>query len=397
LAYVRRYKLTYSHPQQAKALIKILQTEKWPTINSWMQIYELSKTYRLLNYAGQGCAILKIGYMLQELNVLPPRSDEYGVKINAQLNLFDPTSKPTAENFANALLGANKAQATVHAYLYNLTNLERWAKTLSPTYNLMNLNQALIEKHLLWLANPPLNCNVKRLEGAISSFIPFYRYLEREKKILKSPCASIKRVRGAKALKICSPEQLRKLAAFLKNEHSNPEEALLITLVLIMGLTIGDLSHAQLSPENSERITIVLRRKPCTYGRHYYNRPQILHLPTHPPWFVKLQRRFYCNWRVHYSKVKWTYPRYPLILSQSFHSNRPISVEQIRLKIARGTLAATGATIPTPILRQTCGHLHTKKQDASTLTHLGWSPLVASFYTWLPRNYYVPKKIKKLN
>jgi predicted nuclease of restriction endonuclease-like (RecB) superfamily len=43
------------------------------------------------------------------------------------------------------------------------------------------------------------------------------------------------------------------------------------------------------------------------------------------------------------------------------------------------------------LLRQTCGHLHSMKQDASALSRLGWSSQFAFHYTWLLRVYFSPK------
>ena len=83
---------------------------------------------------------------------------------------------------------------------------------------------------------------------------------------------------------------------------------------------------------------------------------------------------------------------YPLILFQDYRANRPLSDETIRKRVQNATHAATGVEIPSSILRQTCGHIYSTRNDASLLSRLGWSPEFAFQYTWLPRQYFTPPR-----
>jgi hypothetical protein len=80
LIYIRRYRLKYFHLRQTKKIIKILEENPIPTISTWMDIYQLAERYPLFHHSTskKGCAVTKIGVMLQELGVLPPRADELG-------------------------------------------------------------------------------------------------------------------------------------------------------------------------------------------------------------------------------------------------------------------------------------------------------------------------------
>lgn len=210
-----------------------------------------------------------------------------------------------------------------------------------------------------------------------------------QKLVLINPCKGV--TLGKTQMKLCvaSDKDLSRLFDFIKNPSVNPEHAILIALVLFFGLTTEDLRFAKLMLQNNT-LSVCLRRKPTTHGHQYYNREQMLRLPMKPDWFVSLQKRFYENWLKHFSKIKKSYPHEHLLLPYHNHYCRPLSDHTTSRRFQNATLAACGKKIPARILRQTCGHLHTKNGDASALTHLGWSPTFAFYYTWLPRTLFSP-------
>jgi hypothetical protein len=251
------------------------------------------------------------------------------------------------------------------------------------------VNASLIREYLDFLYQNHSSTHVRPTFTLIGRF---YRWCKEKKLILVNPCDGIDVNREFAKLSICSPQQVQKLYSFVQNPQSETESALLISLVLFFGFSTADLSYSQLTNHLNSNLQITFRRKPTTYGRRYYNRHQLLTLPSKPLWFLNLQKRFYQQWVVQYSRVKKTYPRQSLFFPETLHSNRPLSTTVIRHRFNQATQTATGTPIPIRIVRQTCGDLHSQNSDSSILSQLGWSSQFAFCYTWLPRTYFSPKK-----
>jgi hypothetical protein len=153
-----------------------------------------------------------------------------------------------------------------------------------------------------------------------------------------------------------------------------------------MKLGIALVVRATVDIATPGRLKIIIHESPRSSGNRYYNRKQILELPENPEWLRSLQRRFIETWQLHYAKTKRSYPCPRLVLPRHHHYTRQLSPTTLLDRIYGATLAATGRKIPPKVLRQTCGHLHTRNGDGSVLTKLGWSPNFAFHYTWLPRH-----------
>ncbi len=231
---------------------------------------------------------------------------------------------------------------------------------------------------------------------ALSCFNSFYRFLKSNRHIVVNPAESVIVSRSPGQLTVCDESQIKKIFAFIKTPKSDPQQALLLSLILFYGWSREDLRLATLCMEDQATLNIVHHRTQRTKGRRLYNRPQKLQLQSSPDWFFKLQRRYYLHWLNIYKKTKWTYPRQSPILPPRGNHNRPVSSEYVATLIAQATIAAVGVPIPVRILRQTCGHLHSTRQDSSLLTRLGWSAQFAFHYTWLPRQHYQSENSSKL-
>jgi hypothetical protein len=179
---------------------------------------------------------------------------------------------------------------------------------------------------------------------------------------------------------------LKNLFAYVKSESSPAEEALCISLILFFAFKTEDLLRATVDTSSTERLKIILDESPRSYGNHHYNRKQILELPQNPAWLKSLQKRFIKTWQHNYAKTKQSYPCPRLLLPRNHHYTRPLNSKTLLKRIYAATLNATGRKITPKVLRQTCGHLHTKNGDGSALASLGWSPGFAFQYTWLPRH-----------
>lgn len=394
LTYIRRYWLRYCHLKQARRLGDILILKPTPLIQSWAQIYSLAQRDGLYHQSStqNGCAWLKIGYMLQELGVLSSRGDEYEHRLQALLSVFNDKTKSLINRFLSQLIRLDKSDGTLDNQLCALKNIYLWVKARSIDADLLSLHSLWIQDYLEHLQGISQLNPTRYMREQFLHVSRFYRWCKQEGLILLNPCDAIQISRSAESLCICSPDQIQKLSSFYKDVQTDPEQALLIILVLIFGFTTEDLAFAQLSCSKNQTLEIILRRKARTAGRRYFNRPQTIQLPREMPWFFQLQRSYYQFWLQHYAQIKKTYPYQPLFLDKSFRSNRPLSTDCINERFKNATLAAVGSPISIRIVRQTCGHLYSQVADTSILSRLGWSPQFAFHYTWLPRTYIASKK-----
>ncbi len=385
LTYIRRYDLKYHHLRQAKKLKPILETDPPAPFKSWLEVYQYDEKYPIAHKPNgtKGRAVIKIGFMLEELGVLSPREEEVGRQIRSALAVFSNLER----RWIDPLMDALKYQAddTVCKLLINLKLFKRFCEKENQP-DLLAVNQILIEKYVLSLHGK----NPAYIRSSFSSLNQTYRLLKFKKLIFSNPCSKINLSRVPLKLCVASEKQIHDLITFVRGASSEPEWALIIALILFYGLTPIQLTQAQCLYDDS--LKIILRRKPITKGRRYYNREQTLSLPQNPPWFLRLQKTFFEQWSTRYEKIKKTYPHRPLLLPYHGHYNRPICTHQARKRIKSATLAATGHYIPARILRQTCGHLYSKNGDASILSRIGWSPQFAFTYTWAPRTYFSVKK-----
>lgn len=390
LTYIRRYWLKYHHLRQTRKLMDLLENQACPEFQTWMQVYEFSEKHPLPQRCANGDAVLKIGSMLEELGVLPSRSEEQGRQRRTLLQAFTVPEKQWIEPFAKILEESRRADSTILDSLRELNHFNRWLKNLYPEANLLCVNQPMVQRYLSALCEN--QAPQKYLRDVFTVLNKFYRWARFEKLILKNPCELLKVSRETAHLRVCSQEQIKKLYGFIKNPEAPPEQALLLALILFYGLQIQDLRFAKIEISSSKPITLIFRQKTLSRGKRHYNRDPYLTLPTKPQWFDSLQKRFTQKWQRAYLDTIKTYPHTYLLIPENFIFNRALSYDTVKKRIHRATLAATGTEIPSKVLRQTCGHIYSRHQDASVLTRLGWSPQFAFCYTWLPRQYFRPQK-----
>lgn len=386
LLYIRRYNLKYRHFRHTRQLGNWFNEKPLEPFQSWQQIYAMARIRPLADVSGsqKGCAWTKIGFMLQELGILPPRTSEYHHRFELVKNRIDVEIHPHIQTFLEMLKKTKRANSTCLHYLHAIDNFNQWLKTQDIPVSLLQVTPRIIEDYLKYLSYLyPGDLGYRR--KAIFCFNSFYRFLKSNRQIVVNPAERVPVSRVPAKLTVCDESQVKKIFAFLKNPQSDPQQALLLSLVLIYGWSRQDLRLATLCTEDQNTLSIIHHRTQRTKGRRLYNRPQKLQLKSSPAWFLNLQRRYYLYWLSIYTKAKWTYPRQSLILPPRGNHNRPVSSEYVATLIAQATTAATGAPVPVRILRQTCGHLHSTRQDASLLTRLGWSAQFAFHYTWLPR------------
>jgi site-specific recombinase XerD len=387
LTYIKRYRLSYFHAKQASAFALILASDPWPTINCWNDIYLLSSKYDLnhKNNKSSGCAAFKIGHMLEELGVLPPNEEDLSKGIERKLAQLDLLNVgPYARDIHQWLKKSGRRDATIWNNLTYIHHYFEWGSITYPKLDPLTVHESKIIEFLRYLVSNGYKPSQQRNHLLVLK--RFFARLCYHKKITKNPCDNIETNIIQPKINIITETDLKKLYSYICSQSSPPEEAFYLTLILFFGLRTEDLLKATLELREDKEFRIILHQTPRSYGKHFYNRDQILELPQNPDWLTKLQERFLKKWQMEYSKVKQTYPSQRLVLPRHYHYSRPMHPQTLLNRIYNATTQATGHRIMPKVLRQTCGHLHTRNGDGSVLATLGWSPNFAFHYTWLPRH-----------
>lgn len=394
LRYIRRYRLNYFHKKQAQGLLKIIEREAVVFIQSWEKILELSHEYRLFhgNKKNNGCAFLKIGYMLQELGVIGLRRDDRSFWVKRSISKLPSVIQGDVSTYLKRIERLGKAETTAEKHLRYIRDLTMWLEQVYPQLSIYEITESKCVEYSEALIKR--SDNVHFLRDNIQGIGNFYEWLKYNRKVKQNPCDHLLFGKPQAKINICSDEQLKGLARFIKADSSEPEGAFLISLILFFGLTTEELIKARLDSSEDD-LKIIFSRPPRTYGRRYYNRDETLALPKTPSWFLALQRRFLASWQGHFDLTKNSFQCSRLVLPKHHHYTRPLGEKALLTRICDATLEATGSYIHPKVLRQTCGHMYSQNGDGSILSMLGWSREFAFCYTWLPRKIVSETKLPK--
>lgn len=384
LTYIRRRRVYSHHVKTTTALVAVLQVENIPVITSWLDISILSEKYLIMDIPANlyGCAFYKIGDILFEIGVIPSLKNDIDYHVNHYLSFF---SSPEIKDYANSLLKINTAMKTVVNILCMLIKLENFSRQNFKITSLTQLNEFHIAQFL--------DQQMKQINSLVNkrklflNIRRFYRWAILNKYIIINPVPNMILKKPPGRLLICSEEKLVQIEKYIKNKETNPERALLLTLVIFFGFSTHQLAESQLVVQGNI-LYIKIKRSKLTKGKKYYNRKELLELPQNPKWFFDLQKRFFTNWSCHYQNLIKPYPNSPLLLPMHNLHNRSLSTPVARKRVIEATIEATGCSIPIRVLRQTCGHIYASKADSSILSSLGWSEDCAFSYSWLPRTFY---------
>ena len=392
LSYIRRCKLHASHRDQAVKLMEILERDKIPVITSWADIDRLSKKYQLWDLPGKtGCAFKKIGRMLHGLGVLDVSWEE-GTEGRRQRKVLDQLSPETAiavKSFIKMLQKNKRSPSTVSIFLTTILYLELWLKTIDPNHGVMLACAVDIESYFDHLRRE--KCSANRIYNCHGVIKRFYRWACLEKRLLVDPARLISINKPSKSIEICSEADLDILVSFIKNSKSDPADAFLLSLVLYFGFSIRQLCLAQLAPGNGDTLRILLAAREPTCCMHFKRPADHLDLPSNPEWFLRLQKRYESHWRARYADINKISVRRPLFLPEKKWYNAPLQPTTLYQRLKRATSTALGGrSIPWGVLHSSCGVLHTRYQDASILTKLGWSPQHACSYVYIQKKIYSP-------
>jgi len=384
LDYIKRYCLKHPILQQARDLLSYLSSNEIVPFTSWDQVYleskQFSENYKVI-MGLTGNPFIKIGKMLVELGVLPPKCENYSQNYLKLISRFPDDITDIIKNFIEFRKNRNIADKSIITSLERILFFSTWVNI-----DILLVNQNDIQNYIIHLQNR--GNRQHNITPVYLSLSVFYKWCKHAKIILANPFEGIKISRPRKEVIVCDDHIVSQIMEFIKNPKSNPEQAFLLALILIWGLKSNDLSHAKIDITNGV-FKIIFRRKKISTIK-YYNRKQILELPKCPEWFFSLQKKFYTKWLHQYGQLKKSCPNYYLMLPR-YRSVQTLTKDTIKTRVFEATMAAVGKKIPLSVLRKTCGHLHSTSSDSSILSTIGWSRDYCFKYTWMPRVYFQKK------
>lgn len=394
LIYTKRNEITYNTCKQTQKLKDFLEKELIKPFLSWDQIIELEQKnplgYSKEELKRENRPFRKIGYMLEELGVIGAKSDSSFVHFKNSLNYFDENLRPVLKEFIEELKKRKRSEATIIGYLDELRKLMEWIAENAPSHSFFTLSSEIFLNYCEYLKKKyPSSQHAYNTHHRLHLF---YRWCCGRKKMLYNPMENIKIKKPLVRHTICSQFQFQKLLQYIKDPGTDPELAMMVSLVIFWAATARQLMHAQID-FSEEGLKIIFRKELKTY-RTPAKRPQEFMLPQKPEWFLSFQKKFLLVWKERYARLKSTYPRKPLFMPYSLQHNRGVGRTWIASRIKEATMLATGEAIPLTVLRQTAAHLHLRGQDSSLLTALGWASNSALIYTWAPKTFFSPKKKK---
>lgn len=383
--YISRYRITTGASADCKNLARFLEQKPIEPLLLWKDVRTASDQFN--KFIGEdkriwrGRPFVKIGYRLAELGVIPFLDQDEQTCLDHNLKKFPPDIEPLVRRYTDLQIKRRRRITTaihiVHAIRYFL----RWLDRDHPGAHLLSASEKMA---LQYLEKFPTAVGREHHRGAVCGF---YKWAKIHGIVSQNPFESTAPLVLIKELPICSKEQAKHLFSFIKDPNSEPQAALMLSLILFFAFSLKELMYSTFELKE-DAVEIGVFQPALSYGHRQPTRKNKLLLPKSPLWFVNLQKK-YLEVRHHrFSKLKNPERLKTLFLAPNGRHNRPMSTEMVKSMIADATLKATGRSIPIRILRMTSGHIHTYHSDASMLAELGWTRKHAFTYTWTPRKYW---------
>lgn len=382
LRYIRRYTIYSAHNNEAKIFLTFLQTEKEITVlKSWPEVVKMSAEFK--NFMKplkviQGCPLVKAGFVLQELGVLSIREDDYELNVDEQLLSLCQSLAVPLKLYVAYLRKRKRSKKNVFAIVARIKHFHDWL--------------AANHKVDFWLASEKmardyLTSLQKKFIREHQPLSAFYLWAMDQRYCLSNPFEKIKSIALKENLKVCSPEQIKKIESFIHSSRSDPEAAMILALAFYWGIKIKEMSQATLEFEDQD-VKIIFYRGKLSLRNTQYRRDQVLVLPKELAWLNALKERFKSQWQTKFKKIRVGLPRQPLILHRHGLHNRPLPTLTVRKIYYIAITTAAGIRIPPNVLRRSGADQYSKQNGSAILQRLGWSKTHAFKFTWMPRQYF---------
>jgi hypothetical protein len=325
--------------------------------------------------------------MLEELGVLPFKREHYSLRIRNLMGQIGGHLAPDLHKYMKFMSIRGRSDATQFMHIIEIRDLSLWLASNSVDRDIFLVQEDDLRNYFEYLVKKYKGSHVRNTFYRLNRF---YTWCADQKLVFCNPVPDIECKTLVTTHTICTEKEVRKICAFIKKKDSDPQLSMMLALSLFYATTSEQLRQAQFFEEDD---TFLIKfSEPIRSYKSRARRPKELILQDKPEWFRKLQKRFHKDWTKRQLLLKETYPRRPLLIHDNYLHNRGVGRQWIADHIKKATLLATGHQIPLSVLRQTCGTLHMRGQDASSLRNLGWASHSAFNYTWNPLVYYTPSK-----
>ena len=387
MKYMRGMAKADVHYLQARQMTSWLETRSIPRLSSWSDIREQSRLFHEKHpyQMFRGRPFVRIGYLLTEIGALPTNYEERAFQIETQMNRISAKQRPCIEKYVMSLRKRRCTNRTIQLTISTVANLFSWLEKRG-LVDPFSITVPITEEYLTYL-KAERNYKMRSMESFQYTLRRFYEWCRLERLILTNPWSKPRDGSRSNWVTICTEAQFKKLTAFIRSPDSDPEGALLLSLILFYGLTKDDLRFATIKIQDN-RLTIVLKRQPRSRGKSFHNRHAEIVWPESSVWCRNLQLRFLRSWKNSFQAGANPLGTPLLLLPKSYLSAKPCGREKVRELVLSLTEKVTGRPIPSNVLRQTCAHIHSMRGDASILTTLGWSRITAFRYSWAPRVFH---------
>jgi len=384
LQYIKRYRITLCSLTATNALAQFLAQNQIGPLKSWKDVRQTSEQFcRAVKGSvpiSRGDPFVKIGRRLSELGVIPYINQDEQTCLDRQLNKLPPDIVQVAQRYIALLLKQRRRITTAIRYLHVTRYLLRWLEHKHQGIHLFQVSEKLALQYLETL-RPATRESLRGI------FYRFYKWAMVQGIVTINPFENISPLIPANELSVCSQRQVRQILRFIQDPTSQPQSAIMLTLILFFAFSRRELIYSTYEVLEENVIEVGIFRSPLSYGHPKHRRKKKLLLPKTPLWFAGLQRRFLEERRRQLAKLKNPAPIRQLFLVPSVQHNRPMGISAACTVVQEATTKATGGPIPMKVLRMTAGHIHTYHTDASMLAELGWGRDYAFKYTWMPRKY----------
>jgi hypothetical protein len=237
----------------------------------------------------------------------------------------------------------------------------------------------------------------------------FFTWTELSRMIITNP-VSEGRPRFQERIRHYPFEVVKQLCTYVIDPQADPTEALLLYLILLEGLSLQELCHAQLPtlhalrpdipiPSLAEAYAILLPHRSGSRGRRAPGRPIVkLDFPEKAQEFLKpLLVRFE---QQRAELIKNPKNRYVFISAGVAGTHRhpaPVSGDFLFRKIRAITRRLVGFPCNPRTLRQTTGLLYADRAGGSILQMMGWKGQQAYLYLSAPRELVDPRNGEPAN
>jgi len=383
--YIGRYRITTSAIGDCKNLARFLEQKPIEPLLLWKDIRATSNQFDQFmgkqKRVWRGRPFVKIGYRLAELGVIPFLDQDELTCFDRNIKKFPPDIELIVLRYTDLQIRRRRRITTTINITHEIRYFLRWLDREHFGTHLFFANEKMALQYLETIAA------AFSREHSRSVLYGFYKWAKFHGVLTQNPFENTTPLVLPQELPICSKEQAKKLFSFMKDTNSEPQAALMLSLVFFFAFSIKELMYSTFELKE-DVIEIGVFQSPLSYGHQQPTRKCKLLLPKSPLWFLNLQKK-YLEARLRQSKkLKNPEPLKMLFLAPHARHNRPMSRDLVNSIIAEATLKATGKSIPPRILRMTSGHLHTYHADASMLSELGWTRKHAFTYTWKPRKYW---------